>query len=230
MTGDVTTLSILGPALIGVGALLLYAVSRTGSGWQPDGLGGWTALTAGLFLLLSGGGATVLILSGASAEGPSPRSATIIGSDAPQLRFRDLDSNEWRRLEDYRGEVVLLNLWATWCPPCLDELPELNRFRQTYGSKGVEVITISDERPETIRRFEREQFEIETVNGYLPGDLEWPAPYDRVLQSRPYSFVIGPEKTVLNMWAGARDYGFFVRAVRPHLPGSSSPSTGSSPR
>ena len=46
-------------------------------------------------------------------------------------------------LKDYRGEVVVLNFWATWCPPCLEEMPKLNDLHSRYKDSGVHVIGIA---------------------------------------------------------------------------------------
>ena len=79
---------------------------------------------------------------------------TVFGELAPTLRFRLVETNQEKRLGDYKGKVVILNLWPTWCPPCLEELPELNRLQEKYRSDGLVVVTISDERREPLQRFE----------------------------------------------------------------------------
>ncbi len=55
----------------------------------------------------------------------------------PGLDGKDL------RLNDYRGKVVLLNFWATWCPPCLEELPAMDRLHQRYRPQGFAVLAVS---------------------------------------------------------------------------------------
>jgi peroxiredoxin len=60
------------------------------------------------------------------------------------------------RLADYRGKLVLLNFWATWCPPCRREIPGFVRLQQHYGSQGLQIIGISVDNPEAVARFWQE--------------------------------------------------------------------------
>ncbi|MDT5270500.1 MAG: hypothetical protein QOH49_2686 [Acidobacteriota bacterium] len=75
---------------------------------------------------------------------------------APPLRLRDLQGRAVR-LSDYKGKVVLLNFWATWCPPCRAEMPDLVKMQREYKSRGLQVIGVTYP-PETVsevRRFIR---------------------------------------------------------------------------
>jgi len=65
---------------------------------------------------------------------------------APELTLTDLDGEE-RSLVDYRGQVVLVNLWATWCPPCKAEMPTLQAYYQDHASQGFVIVAISDGDP-----------------------------------------------------------------------------------
>ena len=60
----------------------------------------------------------------------------------PELTFFDADGEEVR-LADFQGEVVVLNLWATWCAPCRREMPSLDRLQAAYGGDGLEVVALS---------------------------------------------------------------------------------------
>ena len=63
----------------------------------------------------------------------------------PELIFFDGEGNEVT-LADFQGEVVVLNLWATWCAPCRREMPSLDRLQAQYGGDGLEVIALSLDR------------------------------------------------------------------------------------
>ena len=60
----------------------------------------------------------------------------------PELAFED-DKERKRALSEFRGKVVLLNIWATWCVPCREEMPALDRLQQKRGGPGFEVLALS---------------------------------------------------------------------------------------
>jgi peroxiredoxin len=75
------------------------------------------------------------------------------GELAPDFVLPRLDGSV-QKLSNYRGKVVLVNLWATWCPPCLEELPLLNRIQEIYGPRGVAVLGLAgDDDPQSVRDF-----------------------------------------------------------------------------
>ena len=69
-----------------------------------------------------------------------------VGSPAPEYATRTL-SGEEVSLADYRGKVVLLNVWATWCPPCIREMPSMERAYQQLKDEGFEVLAVSVDAP-----------------------------------------------------------------------------------
>jgi thiol-disulfide isomerase/thioredoxin len=75
---------------------------------------------------------------------------------APSLSLKDIRGRRIR-LTDYKGKVVLLNFWATWCPPCRAEIPDLIKLQREYRNQGLRVIGITYP-PQTlsqVRRFVR---------------------------------------------------------------------------
>lgn len=76
--------------------------------------------------------------------------------DVPSITLKDLRGRV-HRLSDYKGKVVLLNFWATWCPPCRAEVPDLVRWQREYGKDGLQVIGITypPTKRANVRRFIR---------------------------------------------------------------------------
>ena len=85
---------------------------------------------------------------GKSAPGHSELAAFVFRKEPealPEIKFQDADGRE-RTLADWRGKIVLLNLWATWCLPCRKEMPALDRLQATLGSDQFQVVAISVDR------------------------------------------------------------------------------------
>jgi peroxiredoxin len=80
-----------------------------------------------------------------------------VGARAPDFTASTLDTPpKQKSLADYRGQVVLINVWATWCEPCRVEIPSIERLYRTYGPKGLKVVAVSIDDPGTdpaIRKF-----------------------------------------------------------------------------
>lgn len=73
-----------------------------------------------------------------------------------QLQIKDIYGQNFR-LSDYRGKVVMINFWATWCPPCRTEIPDLVRLQRDYRGRGLQVIgvTYPPQKLAEVRRFVR---------------------------------------------------------------------------
>ena len=85
-----------------------------------------------------------------------PNSASGQGVRAPSLTLKSIEGRTVR-LSDYRGKVVLINFWATWCPPCRAEMPDLVKLQREYGKDGLQIIGVTylPERRALVRRFTR---------------------------------------------------------------------------
>lgn len=82
-------------------------------------------------------GLLVLLWTGCYGGSRPPR----IGSLAPDFTLQDADRKV--SLRELRGKVVVLNFWATWCPPCVEEMPSLVQMQDKMQAKGVEVLAVS---------------------------------------------------------------------------------------
>jgi thiol-disulfide isomerase/thioredoxin len=118
---------------------------------------------------------------------------------SPKLTLEDL-SGLPVSLDDYLGKVVLVNLWATWCPPCREEMPALQAFYEDHKADGFVLVAINQEEPrELVEPFVKE-FGL-TFPVWL--DLDYQAEREFNTQSLPSSFVIDRTGRVRLMWFGS---------------------------
>jgi len=78
-----------------------------------------------------------------------PKPPVPLGQPAPEITVKGVDGSA-RKLSSLRGRVVLIDFWATWCPPCRKGLPDTQALHNRFGSKGLAVMTISDEPKATV--------------------------------------------------------------------------------
>lgn len=130
---------------------------------------------------------------------------------APALSLTDLDGNP-RSLADYRGQVALVNLWATWCPPCVAELPALNSFYLDHAGQGFVVIGVNDGE------------EAGVVRDFVAGKgLTFPVWLDPSFLSEnafntmnlPSSYVIDRDGRVCLRWVGGINLATLEKYVTP---------------
>ena len=76
----------------------------------------------------------------------------LTGQPAPDVVFRDLDGRDLR-ISDFRGKVLFLDIWATWCPPCRKEMPHIQTLYEELAGDGLAFLAVSSEAPTTIRQF-----------------------------------------------------------------------------
>lgn len=81
----------------------------------------------------------------------APRQAT--PAPLPAVELIDLDGRP-QRLDAWPGKVLLVNFWATWCEPCRDEIPALNRLQQQYGGQGLQIVGIAIDDADAVRQFQ----------------------------------------------------------------------------
>jgi cytochrome c biogenesis protein CcmG/thiol:disulfide interchange protein DsbE len=131
----------------------------------------------------------------------------------PDFAFTDVQTGQEDRLSRYAGKVIVINFWATWCAPCLKEIPDLNRLQREFPD-DLAVISISDEEQGLLQSFER-QLPLESQSRMVPFGSELPQPFTGAFVIRPATFVVDRDGMVRRYLLGARDYDFFKGVVEP---------------
>ncbi|MEX1256814.1 MAG: TlpA disulfide reductase family protein [Gemmatimonadota bacterium] len=93
------------------------------------------------YLIAAAGGLAVVIAAWLLRDNPAFR-PIVGGSEAPAFTANTLDGQP-RSLEDFGDKVVLLNIWATWCPPCIEELPSMQRLYEALQGEPFEIVAVS---------------------------------------------------------------------------------------
>lgn len=128
-----------------------------------------------------------------------------IGDAVPDFELLGSDGKLYR-LSDFRGNLILLNFWATWCPPCLEEMPSMEGLNQRFKAKSFMIIAASvDESIQTLDTFfskiGRKPSFLVLMDNYRDISLKIFG-----TEKFPESFLISPEGRLLERYVGARDW------------------------
>lgn len=147
-----------------------------------------------------------------AAEAGETRTAT--RKPMPEMAFVGLDGKPWK-LSDHRGRVVLVNYWATWCPPCRKEMPALARLSNRYKSAGLDVVGINlDESGlEKVRRFVRDYGITYPI---AAGGAERSAMASMV-KTLPTTFLVDTQGRLAAVFSGAMEEAVFRQDVEKLL-------------
>lgn len=151
----------------------------------------------------------------ASADSSSPSSYSVTPAEvnyaSPELALKNVNGNT-ESLVDYRDKVVLVNNWATWCPPCKAEIPTLEKYYKTHSAEGFVIVGIEAGEPQT----EVAQFVKSSVITYpIWIDLENASLRAFGASGLPNSFVIDRKGMVRLSWVGEINFAMLEKYVTP---------------
>ena len=157
-------------------------------------------------IYFSGGTPVRAPQGGGQAETASSRSFVMHEAPRPlpEIEFED-GNGEALTLADLRGKTVLLNVWATWCVPCREEMPTLDALEAELGGPGFEVVPLSVDRagPEVVRKFYAE-IGIEHLGLYIDASMR--ASFDLQAPGLPTTLLIDSEGRELGRLVGPAEW------------------------
>jgi thiol-disulfide isomerase/thioredoxin len=151
-----------------------------------------------------------LLGSALSAAAPAPPAGVTVakrGDLVPAINVRDLVGNRIELPAKYAGRPLLVNVWASWCAPCIKEMPELQRFAAQQAANGVQVVGIALDEVDAVHAF------LQRVPVSYPILLDTPGPADAGVRLGnpkgvlPYSVLISADGRLLKQRIGPFDDG-----------------------
>ena len=124
------------------------------------------------------------------------------GVEAPDFELEYLDGGK-RTLSSFRGQVVFLNFWATWCPPCREEMPSMQELHEQLSDSGLAILAVDLQEPKSAVQKYIDEFEL---SFHIPLDIDGKVGATYGVRSIPTTYIIDREGMVLAVAIGGRDW------------------------
>lgn len=123
--------------------------------------------------------------------------------EAPDFLLRTLDGQN-RSLRQDRGKIVLMNFWATWCPPCIREMPAMQRLYDKFRTRGLEIVAVSVDQgnPDAVRKFAEDM----KLNFPIVLDPDQTTKQAYQVRALPTTYLIDRKGRVVAVGMGAREW------------------------
>jgi len=171
--------------------------------WWVAGIAAAAGLSAGAWLSRP---ATPPLPSMSTPSAPlksaTPVQGVRVGELMPSFTLPDLDGMPVKFPDQFKGKPLLINVWASWCAPCIEEMPELARFAARHADTGPQVVGLALDTPEAVLDF------LGNVPVYYPIVIETPGPQDASVKLGnsqgllPYSVLVDAQGRVLKQKLG----------------------------
>ena len=135
------------------------------------------------------------------APAPLPAATLVVGDPRPELSLPDVDGKR-RSIAEWDGKLLFVNFWATWCPPCLEEIPMFVRIHERYRARGVEFLGIALDSAENVRAFMLSHgVSYQSLHGEQDA-IDAARAFGNAYGSLPYTAVIGRDGRIVHLQVG----------------------------
>ena len=160
----------------------------------------WIGLAVSLALLVS----ILYLIDPFGAQYKNKVSLSGDRRPAPTFKLKD-NEGKTHRLSDFNSPCLLVHFWATWCPPCLEELPDIVKFSKKWTDREIKLILISlDSSWSEARKYLKDLTLPKHAVSLIDPQSKIPEKYGSY--QFPETYLIGPEKKILTKWVGPQDW------------------------
>ena len=132
---------------------------------------------------------------------PTAASNPIIGQTRPEFAMMDIEGKV-RNIKDWDGQIVLLNFWATWCPPCLKEIPDFIEVQEQLENRGLQIVGVAVDNEEDVRQFASDMEMNYPVMAGETEAIELSQKYGNSIGGLPFSAIIDKNGKVTHTITG----------------------------
>ena len=194
-------------------AIAIYLACQGNRYFLPRGWRGWVVVAVSILVAIP---TVTFLMKVAQLQAVYPRT----NEAAPEQAFHLVDTGASRSLHDYSGKVVVLNVWATSCHYCVQEMPDLDKLQQNYEKQGVVVITLSPESRDALAKFAGST-PTRHINAYAEGD-QHSSPLVACAVALPVTYIIDSRGVLRETMMGMHDYNFYEQHVKSYLSSTAS--------
>lgn len=137
----------------------------------------------------------------------------ILGKPSPGVYLADVNGHHLS-LKQWHGKVILINFWATWCSPCIKEIPLLNTFQKRYAEDDLQIVGIAIDNAAAINKFTR-KIPIQYPN--LIGNAELVLAFGNQAGSLPYTVIIDQHGKIVEIASGMLTETYLQKTIEKHL-------------
>ncbi len=141
----------------------------------------------------------------------------VVGQTAPDFTLAQLNGGKMS-LADYKGKLVVLNFWASWCPPCRAEIPGFVKVQKKYQDKGFTFLGVAIEDKEDVERYANEVVINYPTSYGVEEAYEVSANYGNPDGALPYTLLISPEQKILESFNGFLSEDKLEEVINKYLP------------
>jgi thiol-disulfide isomerase/thioredoxin len=148
-----------------------------------------------------------------SRQAENRQSNPVIGTQRPEFAMPDIDG-QIRNIKDWDGKVVLLNFWATWCPPCKKEIPTFIELQKEYGEQGLQIVGVAMDNVEDVSAY---ALEMDINYPLMAGEqesIELARRYGNSIGALPFTVVIDRNGLISSTFAGEMSKSHALKSLQ----------------